>query len=72
MEETTRLVLDRLLEHLDGEVSEDPKLIGRALYDQNLAIIHHFYGAAEGRGQFLRKIAIKVIFGFFYFGIFLI
>ena len=49
-EETTRLVLDRLLEHLDGEVSEDPKLIGRALYDQNLAIIHHFYGAAEGRG----------------------
>ena len=57
MEETTRLVLDRLLEHLDGEVSEDPKLIGRALYDQNLAIIHHFYGAAEGRGQILRKVA---------------
>ena len=48
MEETTRLILARLMEHLDSETVEEPKLLGRGLFDQGPAIIHHFYGVSEG------------------------
>jgi len=48
MEETTRTVLDRLMEHLESEKSENFKLIGRGLFDRTLSIIHHFYGARDG------------------------
>ena len=44
MEETTRVVLDRLMEHLESEKTDEAKMLGRGLFDQGPAIIHHFYG----------------------------
>merc|ERR1719277_939597 len=36
------------MEHLETEVSDEPKILGRGLFDQGPAIIHHFYGVSEG------------------------
>lgn len=44
-EETTHVVLDRLIETLEGEKHGDKAaIIGRGLYDREPAIIHHFFG----------------------------
>ena len=47
-EETTRVDLDKWIEHLGDQISSDPKILGRGLFDQTPAIIHHFYGVGRG------------------------
>jgi len=47
-EETTRVTLDKWIEHLGDQTSSDPKILGRGLFDQTPAIIHHFYGVGRG------------------------
>ena len=49
LEETTRTVLDQLMQHLEHEKEDiHEKMLGRGLYDRTLSIIHHFYGARDG------------------------
>lgn len=46
-EETTRIEMDVFLPYLDDIKSQsDPVIIGRALLDQEITIIHHFFGAS--------------------------
>ena len=45
-EETTRVELEFLLPFIDGlDKSDEPVIIGRPLFDQEMTIIHHFFGA---------------------------
>ena len=48
LEETTRVDLDKWMNHLGDQISNDPKILGRGLFDQTPAIIHHFYGVGRG------------------------
>ena len=45
-EETTRVELEFLLPYIDElEKSNEPMIVGRPLFDQEMTIIHHFFGA---------------------------
>jgi UDP-glucose:O-linked fucose beta-1,3-glucosyltransferase len=46
-EETTRVELEFLLPYIDNlDKSNEPKIIGRPLFDQEITIIHHFFGSS--------------------------